>query len=308
MTINELYEMFLPLKKRQVKESTIAVYHNNFQKHILPHFGEMEYDKMRMSDVQQFVYDKLDEGLSIKTVKDMVVCVKMLLGYAVEDLELPGLPGRKRIIYPTDEENEEGCKAKVLSIDDQKKLMAYLLDKISFKNLGIAIVLCTGLRIGEICAIRFKDIDLNNSIIRVSRSYERIVDIESGRTKLIFSTPKTKSSRREIPLPTKIVKILKKTLGIVHEDYFLCSGSEKPLEPRTLRNYFNTVLRECEIEKIKFHGLRHSFATRMIAEQVDVKTTSVILGHSDVKITLSTYVHPSDESKRKAINKANSLM
>lgn len=308
MTINEIYEQFLPLKKRQVKESTIATYHNQFHTHILPVFGNVEYEKMKMGDIQQFVYDKLDSGLSLKSVKDLVVDIKMLLNFAMEELELPGLPGRKKIIYPTTDEDFNKPKCQTLSVDEQKKLMAYLLENPSFEHLGIAIVLCTGMRIGEICAIQFSDMDLDEGTISISRTLERITNIETGKTKLSFSTPKTRSSRRTIPLPQKIVKIIKKTSGLVRDDYFLCSGTSKPIEPRVLRNHFNDILSECGIDKIKFHGLRHTFATRMIAENVDVKTASVILGHSDVKITLNTYVHPSDESKRKAIKLANSML
>lgn len=307
MTINEIYNDFLPVKKRQVKESTMAAYHAAFKTHILPYFGEMNYAEMRMRDIQVFVDKKIESGLSLKTVKDLVVDIKMLLNFAIEELELAPLPGRRKIIYPTINVQDKN-NVPTLNKDEQTKLLTYLMENPSFENLSIAIVLCTGMRIGEICAIQFSDIDLDSEMIYVRRCYERITDFESGKTKLIFSTPKTFHSRREIPIPTKIIKILKKSSGIIRQDYFLCSGKEKPTEPRILRNHFNQICDRIGIRHIKFHGLRHTFATRMIENKVDIKTASVILGHSDVKITMNTYVHPTDDGKRKAIKLANPII
>ena len=166
------------------------------------------------------------------------------------------------------------------------------------------------MRIGEICALQYGDIDLERKVIKVSKTIERIYMLESGgqmrSTKVIIGEPKTISSRREIPIMKDIYPLVKKFAAIARPDYYVCTCSENYVEPRTFRNYYRHFildkvgLKHC----IKFHGLRHTFASTLIENKVEVKTVSSILGHSDVSTTLNVYVHPSEDTKRNAINAA----
>ena len=308
MKIHELYNEWLPDKKRQVKPSTLSTYVVTFEKNILPFFGDMEYDDLKMKDVQRFVDEKLSAGYSHKSIKDMVVCIKMLLNYAVDELEMKPVPGKRIMRYP-----EENVKKDFEAYTDseQKKLMSYFISNPSFEHLGMMITLCSGVRIGEITALQFKDIDLDSRTMKIEKTLERIYSIDSDGhrkgTQLIIQTPKSPSSRREIPLPKEIINILKKSSALVIGDYFVCSGNAKPIEPRVYRLHFNQACKNAGVRVIKYHGLRHSFATRMLEKKVDIKTTSTILGHSDVKITMNTYMHPTEEMKKNAINITSSL-
>ena len=186
-------------------------------------------------------------------------------------------------------------------------LFYYLLYRIhfTFKNLGIYICLSTGLRIGEVCALTWDDINIELEIISIKRTIERIyiIDGEKRHTKLIINTPKTKNSIREIPITKELIRILKPLKKIVNGNYYILTNEAKPTEPRTYRNYYKKLMKDLNIPELKFHGLRHSFATRCIESNCDYKTVSVILGHSNISTTLDLYVHPNMEQKKKCIDK-----
>lgn len=185
-----------------------------------------------------------------------------------------------------------------------KKITAYALENPSTKNIGILITVCSGMRIGEICALKWEDIDFGKNVIHVDGTIQRIYDPEIKKTRLVYSLPKTVSSNRYIPISKNIVKMLKDFRKVSKPDYYVCSGSVKPIEPRTFRDYYKRfILKKVGIDHvIKFHGLRHTFASLLIESKADVKTVSTVLGHSDVSTTLNVYCHPSDESKKKAID------
>jgi integrase len=150
------------------------------------------------------------------------------------------------------------------------------------------------MRIGEVCALRWSDIDVDEGVFRVGRTIQRIyiVDGDKRYTKLNIDTAKTKNSEREIPISKKLLKQFKAIKKVVNDDFYVLTNDKKPTEPRTYRNYYKDLLGQLKIPPIKFHGLRHTFATYCIEGGADVKTTSVLLGHSNVSITLNIYVHP----------------
>jgi len=184
-------------------------------------------------------------------------------------------------------------------------LMQYVTDNFTFRNLGIYICLSTGMRIGEVCALKWSDIDLGTETIHVNRTIERIYIIEGDkrRTELVIGTPKTKNSIREIPVSKELMKLIRPLKKLMNDDYFVITNEAKPTEPRTYRNYYKQLLKQLGIPDLKFHGLRHSFATRCIESQCDYKTVSVILGHANISTTLNLYVHPNMDQKKKCINK-----
>ena len=285
-------------KKQYVKVSTYSAYHLLLMNHLIPEFGDKV--DIQEKDVQEYVLKELRKGLSEKTIKDILIVLKMILKFGVKhgyfeyrqiDIKFPTTHDKKQI--------------EVLTRENQRKLMDYLKDNFTFKNIGIFICLSTGLRIGELCALRWSDIDVEEGVIKVRHTIQRIyfTEGENNYTKLMIDTPKTKESMREIPLSSDLLKIIKSISKVVNDNYFVLTNEDTPTEPRTYRNYYKRILKKLDIPYIKFHGLRHSFATRCIESNNDYKTVSVILGHSNITTTLNLYVHPNKEQKKKCINR-----
>ena len=132
-----------------------------------------------------------------------------------------------------------------------------------------------------------------------------VLDEDKRYTELLIDTPKTKNSVRDIPMTQDLLRILKPLKKIVNDEFFVLTNDSKPTEPRTYRNYYKRLMKRLGIPELKFHGLRHSFATRCIEGKCDYKTVSVILGHSNISTTLNLYVHPNLEQKKKCINQMN---
>ena len=299
MNFKDISTLWKEEKRKFVKLSTISAYAVILENHLLPTFGN-KVIVITEQEVQQFVLLKLDAGLSPKTVKDFLIVLKMIYRYGVKINEFQHCDWD--IKYPNVQENKA---LEVLNITNHKKLMAFVSDNFTFRNLGILMCLQTGMRIGEVCALQWGDIDLQKGVVSISKTIERIyiIDSEVKHTELIISSPKTQNSHRDIPLSKTLLQLLRPLKRIVNDKFFIITNEEKPTEPRTFRNYYKTVLRTLNIPPLKFHGLRHSFATRCIESNCDYKTVSVILGHSDISTTLNLYVHPNDEQKKKCIDK-----
>jgi len=294
--ISEVITLWKADKKQYVKKSSFSAYTLLIENHLLPAFGD-KYE-LEEIDVQNFVFQKLESGLSHKTIKDILIVLKMILKFGAKHKLLNYTPFD--IQFPTEREKHN---IEVLSKADQKKIMNYIQEHFTFRNLGVYICLSSGMRIGEICALTWEDVDTDNGIISVNRTIQRIYVIEDGnrKTELILDTPKTKNSIREIPISKDLLKILKPFKKIVNPSFFVLTNDAKPTEPRTYRSYYKNLMRELNMPKLKFHGLRHSFATRCIESNCDYKTVSVLLGHSNISTTLNLYVHPNMEQKKKAI-------
>ena len=303
MVENNCFESIAELwkkdKKQYVKISTYSAYCLLVDNHLIPEFKGKEDITEEM--VQSYVLKELNQGLNGKTIKDILIVLKMILKFGVKNEMIPYR--QIDIKFPT---NHDKKMVEVLTRENQRKLMDYLNNNFTFKNLGIVICLSTGLRIGELCALRWKDIDTEESVIRVRHTIQRVYITDEGEkkyTKILIDTPKTKESIRDIPLSTNLSKILKPLKKVVKDEYFVLTNDTTPTEPRTYRNYYKRLLNKLGIPDIKFHGLRHSFATRCIESNSDYKTVSVILGHSNISTTLNLYVHPNKEQKKKCIDK-----
>ena len=296
-TFSQIVELWKVDKKLYVKKSTLSAYILLIENHLLPEFGNSS--EIEEEQVQKFVFQKLEQGLSQKTVKDILIVLKMILKFGAKNKWIQFSPFQ--IQYPTVRENQQ---IEVLSRTHQKKVMNYIQEHFTFRNLGIYICLSSGIRIGEICALTWKDIDTDNGIIYIRKTIQRIYVIENGerRTELLLDSPKTKNSIREIPMSRELLRMLKPFKKIVNPSFFVLTNDSKPTEPRTYRSYYKNLMRQLEIPEIKFHGLRHSFATRCIESKCDYKTVSVLLGHSNISTTLNLYVHPNLEQKKKAID------
>ena len=297
-TINQITEEWKEEKKKYVKKSTYAAYQLLIQNHIKPYFGDLY--EVNEEKVQQFVFDKLDAGLSEKTIRDIIIVLKMILKFGIKNgyLEYVQIDAK----FPSKQEKKD---LDVLSKADQKKFMEHLRNNFTFKNLGIFICLSTGMRIGEICGLRWCDVDTVEGVIKVRHTLQRIyiIEGETRHTELLLDTPKTANSVRDIPMSSELLKMLKSLNKVVNENYYVISNDIKPIEPRTYRNYYKKICKQLDIPELKFHGLRHSFATRCIESKADYKTVSVLLGHSNISTTLNLYVHPNKEQKKKTIDK-----
>lgn len=297
-TINQITEEWKEEKKKYVKKSTYAAYQLLIQNHIKPYFGDLY--EVNEEKVQQFVFDKLDAGLSEKTIRDIIIVLKMILKFEIKNgyLEYIQIDAK----FPSKQEKKD---LDVLSKADQKKFMEHLRNNFTFKNLGIFICLSTGMRIGEICGLRWCDVDTVEGVIKVRHTLQRIyiIEGETRHTELLLDTPKTANSVRDIPMSSELLKMLKSLNKVVNENYYVISNDIKPIEPRTYRNYYKKLCKQLDIPELKFHGLRHSFATRCIESKADYKTVSVLLGHSNISTTLNLYVHPNKEQKKKTIDK-----
>ena len=297
-TIREIALAWKSDKQRYVKQSTYAAYVLILENHILPAFGDC--DALSEKLVQEFVLQKLNGGLSIKTVKDILIVLKMVMKFGVKNEWMNYCEWD--IKYPTTETNKE---IEVLTVAHHKKILDFIKQNFTFRNLGIYISLTTGLRIGEICGLKWSDINTDNGTITVSRTIERIYIVEGERkyTELVINTPKTKNSCREIPMNKELLAMVKPLKKVVNTDFYVLTNEETPTEPRTYRNYYHRLMARLDIPRLKYHGLRHSFATRCIESNCDYKTVSVLLGHANITTTLNLYVHPNMEQKKKCITK-----
>ncbi len=296
-TLAEIAELWKNDKKLYVKKSTFSAYVLLLENHLLPVFKD--YSEIEDEEVQKFVFQKLEQGLSQKSIKDILIVLKMVLKFGAKNKWIEFI--NFDVQYPTVRETHT---IEVLSRTHQKKVMNYIQEHFTFRNLGVYICLCSGMRIGEICALTWEDIDTDNGIINIRKTIQRIYVIEDGvrKTELLIDTPKTKNSIREIPMSRDLLRMLKPFKKIVNPAFYVLTNDSKPTEPRTYRSYYKNLMRFLEIPDIKFHGLRHSFATRCIESKCDYKTVSVLLGHSNISTTLNLYVHPNLEQKKKAID------
>lgn len=297
-TIREIAVAWKEYKRPYVKQSTMAAYLLILENHLLPAFGEN--DSLPEQSVQSFVLEKIECGLSVKSIKDILIVLKMVMKFGVKNEWMNYYEWD--IKYPTNSANKE---LEVLSVSNHRKILDHIQSHFTFTGLGIYISLSTGLRIGEICALKWNDINITEGTITVSRTIERIymVEGEKKHTELVISSPKTKNSCREIPMSKELLAIVKPLKKIVNDDFYVLTNDEHATEPRTYRNYYNGLMEKLGIPKLKYHGLRHSFATRCIEAGCDYKTVSVLLGHSNISTTLNLYVHPNMEQKKRCITK-----
>ena len=191
----------------------------------------------------------------------------------------------------------------ILTKKEQKKITDYVLENLTPRNLGILISLYSGMRIGEICALKWEDIDFKRNIIHVNKTLQRVYikdDKNETTPKLVISPPKTLTSNRDIPINKEFASVIK-PLKLNSKHYVLTSSFEET-EPRAYRRHFNLILDKLKIKHINFHSLRHTFATNCISLGIDYKTVSELLGHSDISTTLNLYVHPNLSDKKKCMN------
>jgi len=296
MIYSEWLHEWLKDRKNYIKESTYANYGTLIHLYIVPAMGGLQVSDIDEQLVQQKVLHWVHaNGLSCSTVRNVVMVIKSSLRAAQKNKLAP-----MQIIDVSYPKTYKETSRKVLSKSDQSKLVQYAYLNLTSKSAGILLALSTGMRIGELCGLRWSDIDFSNQTISVQRTVQRICSPDGkSRTKIIISEPKTISSRRTVPLSTSILPVLHK-LNMSNDGYIL-TNHDRPIEPRMYREYFNSLLRKTGVNHVNFHSLRHTFATRLIENGADYKTVSTILGHSSINMTLNLYVHPQLSHQRNAI-------
>ena len=292
----QVCEEWLSYKKPRIKESTYSNYRFSIDRFLKTNFYGKTLDFFVNYNFNQFI-EKLQIQLANKTIRKIGVILKSILRYAERKydydfkLDLITLPSvdPKEISIFTDKE--------------RLKLERHLNKSQDVKELGILISLYAGLRIGEACALKWSDIDFENKLINITHTLQRVY-VDKDNTKVVITNPKTKQSVRKIPIAKALFEKLKETKKYYeNDDYILTGRPNRFVEPIGYRYTYKKVLRECRLSYKNYHCLRHTFATRCIRVGMDVKSLSEILGHSNISVTLSIYVHSSYEIKKKFIDR-----
>lgn len=294
ITLSEYAETFLESRKSTTKKSTYNTYIWSLDKQILPILGDVELCKIDNLCLQRFADEKL-KSFSKKSVREFVGLVKNILNDAClnEIIE----PKKFIIKYPKTENSEY----ETLSEDDFKKFEEYLLSQEKPHAIGELIMLETGMRIGEMCGLRWEDVNFDNNTIKIKRTVQRIYEPKSKTSEINVGSTKTSAGERTVPITQKIsdyLKSLKKDGNM-----YIATGKDTPTEPRTHRQYHTRLMKKVGIDYITPHGLRHTFATRAIQKGVDPKTVSAILGHSNSNITLNIYTSVTEEMLKNGIER-----
>ena len=294
--------------KPTAKARTYARYKEIIDGHIVPKLGEYELNDLTPLLLQKFVTELLQsgnlitgKGLSANTVNTVITVLQNSLNSAMIFGELKEYSADK-IKRPKAKENEVSC----FSLVEQRKIEQKVLQSKKDKLFGIVLCLYTGLRIGELLALTWSDIDLIKGMLSVTKSCHYGKG-ESGKFERCTELPKTITSRRTIPIPKQIIVILKSIKKRSQSDYVIASGTD-PISVRSYQRSFTLLLKRLNISHKGFHALRHTFATRALECGMDVKTLSEILGHKNASITLNRYVHSLMEHKQEMMNKLGKLL
>lgn len=299
----EYCDDWIAFQRHHVKESTIAKYIRDIEKYHKPFFGCYKPELITINMIADFTHQlSVINMLSPKTTKDLLVVLKSIFKFIsyyfnidLVEISIPKIHTKS---------------IKVLSGEEQIRFVNYLYSEIDLYKFAVLLALMTGLRIGEICALRCGDISLQNKTVTVSKTIQRIKNLSGNgaKTKIVFTEPKSDSSDRIVPLTDSAFKLCKNQINTNEPDAFLLTGSkEKYIEPRTLQNKIKQYGTACGIDDLHFHILRHTFATRCVEVGFEIKSLSEILGHSNPQFTMERYVHSSIEFKRQNMKKLESI-
>lgn len=288
----------------QIKESSSIKYHNIWDKYIFPRLGTIYLNQITNCMLESFCSELMASGgingaqLSSKTTADVLSVIRNMLRFAANRGYQISSDGSSVSVKQSPKE------LRIFSKQEQKQLCEYLYKDLNTKNIGILVCMFTGIRVGEICALKWEDISLSEKTMYVHQTMQRIqlYNCEESKTKVITTTPKSKCSIRTIPLPDSLTDIIF-SCDIKKQGYFLTGSDKKYVEPRVMQNHFKRVLKACSINDANYHSLRHTFATRCVELGFDIKTLSELLGHAGVNVTMNRYVHPSMEMKRNNMQK-----
>lgn len=301
-TFGTILEQWLERNKLHLKGATINKYSYMITTHIVPDLGNIGITDISSSKINLFLDNKLKNGrkdgkggLSPSYVKTLAIIIESALDFAIEE----GIYNTQK--KPINKPRTTKKDITILSSENIEKIENISKDKRDLIWLGTYLALHTGMRIGEVCALSWSDIDFNKKVIHINHTLTRVLD-DKNKTKTILDSPKTEASKREIPLCSTIETLLEEEYAKRKSD-FVVSEKYAFIGTRTFEYRYKQFLKNNNIQDINFHSLRHTFATRCVQVGVDIKSLSEILGHANVSITLNTYVHSSIETKRNQLEK-----
>ena len=303
LTFEALAEVWLHSLRNSIKESTYAHYSYTLHMYLLPVLSKVPVTSLEESFLEQAMQqiiaptDATHKPLGNSSARECLSMLRRICKYAAHlrlirpmELEVALPKAIDKISAP-------------LSSAEQQRLYQYVQKNPTPRKIGVLLGLELGLRIGEICGLQWGDFDLKLGTLKISRTVCRI-SCENGHTKVVIQTPKTRTSRREIPIPKYLLLMLKKLHGNASNSTWFLSGNEsKPTEPRCYRKSIKAYLKQATIRQVRPHALRHTFATTCLQAGCDVKTLSELLGHANANITLQHYVHSDLNRKRQEMNR-----
>lgn len=303
VTFEEVSELWLCSIRQGIKESTFSHYQYTLRHYLLPVFGNFKVSTLDERTLEQGFLEVIaptgrkQKPLGAAMARECLSMLRRICKYAerfhfIRPLEisvkLPQKESKKLLPFTTEE---------------QKSLQTFVMDSPTPRKIGLLFGFQLGLRIGEICGLKWGDFDFVAGIVTIQRTVSRI-SCGNGHTKVVVQSPKTEKSNREIPLPQSLFQILKQLAGnFSNKTWFLSGNEEKPVEPRCYRKSIHGYLKKAQVHQAHPHMLRHTFATTCLQAHCDIKTLSELLGHTDASITLKRYVHSDMERKRKEIER-----
>ena len=296
-------EKWLAAKKGCVKDSTYYLYHYSLGKYIDEHLGHVHLRMIDNRRLEKLARSWLTEqssrtqGLSRGTVRNLLVLVGQILGEAMKERKIKPFKISVGVLPAV---RKDRCKT--ISRECQQQLVDGAVEDGSAKAVGVVLAAATGMREGEVCGLQWKDVNLEEGVLKVCQTvYRHYVEGGVHRTAVSVGEPKTSSSERILPIPDGLLEIMRK-MPRGNGDEFVISGRTKPVEPRELCRFHKKLCETLGVPAHRFHALRHTFATECIAKGADCKVVSETLGHSSVRMTLDLYTHPNMEQKRKCVN------
>ena len=302
--IEKLSYEWLDSVKIRIKASTCSRYYTIVHNHIIPFFKNISVEAITGETIDKFIKEKSSlenlQPLSAKTIRCVVSVLLQIMKYAEKRQYIQAFS--HDVILP----KMQAQKMTVLTRNQQEKLVSYIQNNLSKETLGILIALYTGVRLGELCALTWESVDFEAGELMITKAVQRIKNLipkAKIKTNLIIDKPKSEKSMRNIPIPLFLLDILRISSKNHDKTDFILTGNSKVFDPRTYQNIFKKHIKAAGISDINFHATRHTFATRAIEVEFDVKSLSEILGHSNVRFTLDRYVHSSKEQKRVCMEK-----
>lgn len=305
-TLGFYIRQWLKFRKVRFKISTYVKYYSVVDNYLLPYFDKIPLKDLSSRHLDAFTNSLLTKGkngnpLSSKTVKDILLILKNVFKFIQTEYNINI---NINIVYPHNPKKE----SRILTKAEFINLNNVLLQDIDPCKFGVLIAMATGIRIGELCALKWSNINLDEDYLYIEKTMQRIKNLEGNgpKTIIIEQSPKSATSIRKIPIPKNLIPLFKKFKQ--NDDCYLLTGKpDKFIEPRALEKKFKRYIKLAEIESANFHMLRHTFATLCIEEGFEIKCLSEILGHSGSQITLDRYVHSSFKSKKDWIDKFASI-